>query len=70
MYNVYLDIYFDQYMASSDNKKRKLGNKYHANNFFLETYNYDDRFENKESTDRIRKSDKEESVDLSDMPPY
>ena len=62
-------------------RKRRLGNKYDPINLFLETYDYDAWFENKESTDttrkrdkeestdRTRKSDKEQSVDLSDMPP-
>ena len=33
-------------MALSDNKKRKLGNKYDPIILFLETYNYDDWFQN------------------------
>ena len=45
-------------MALSDNKKRKLGNKFDPINVFLETYNYDVGFENKESTNTTRKSDK------------
>ena len=57
LYNEYLEIYFDEYKALSDAQKRKLGNKYDPINLFLETYNYDNWFEN------------EESVDLSDMPP-
>ena len=36
-------------MALSDKKKRKLGNKYDPINLFLETYNYDDWFENKKN---------------------
>ena len=37
---------------------------------FLEACNYDDWFKNKESTDTTsRKSDKEEYLGLSDMPP-
>ena len=28
MYNEYLEAYFDQYMALSNNKKNNLGNKY------------------------------------------
>ena len=67
-------------MTLSDNKKRKLDNKYDLVNLFPETQNYDVWFENEEqadttrksdkeeSTDTTRKSDKEESVDLSDMP--
>ena len=34
-------------MALSDNKKRKLGNKFDPINVFLETYSYDVGFENK-----------------------
>ena len=36
--------------------------------YFLK-HNYDDWFENEESTETTRESDKEESVSLSDMPP-
>ena len=43
--------------------KRRLGNKYDSTSLFLETYNHDVWFQNEESTD------KEESVDLSDMLP-
>ena len=43
-------------------QKRKLGNVYKSTNLFFETYNYDARYENEESTD------KEESTDLFDMP--
>ena len=39
-----------------------MGNVYNSTNLFFETYNYDARFENEESTD------KEESTDLFDMP--
>ena len=39
--------------------------KYDPENLFLETYNYDYWFQNKESTDIKRESDKEES----EMPP-
>ena len=60
MYNMYLVTYFHQFMALSDNKKRKLCNKYDPVNLFLETYKPEDWFKN---------CHKEESVDLSDMPP-
>ena len=50
-------------------KKRKLVGKYNPVNSFLETYNYENLFKNGESADTTRKSDKEESVDSSDMPP-
>ena len=62
-------------MAFSDNKRRKFSNKYDPINFFVETFNYDVWFENEKSTEtatRIEKvgsTDKEESVDLSDIPP-
>ena len=68
LYNEYLEIYLDEYKAVSDAQKRNLGNKYDNINLFLETYNYV-WFENEESADMTRKSDKKESVDLSDMPP-
>ena len=42
-------------MALSDNKKRKLDYKYHPVNLFLEIYNCDDWFENKESRDPTEK---------------
>ena len=35
-----LEIYFNQFMALSDAKKRKLGNLYGPVYLFLETYNY------------------------------
>ena len=47
-----------------------LGNKYNSINLFFESYNYDIWFENEEPTDiTSRKSDKEESIDVSDMSP-
>ena len=53
MYNEYLETYFNQYMALSDNKKCKLDNKYDLVNLFLvNTYNYDDWFKNEESIDK------------------
>ena len=52
----------------SDAQKRKLGNKYDLINLFLETYN-SVWFENEELADTTsRKSEKFESVDLSEMP--
>ena len=42
--------------------------KHDPKKLFLETYNYDDWFENEESSYTTRKSDKEESIDLSDIP--
>ena len=60
---MYLKTYFNQCMTLSDNKKRKLCNRYDPVNLFHETYNYE------ESVDTTRKSGKKESADLSDMPP-
>ena len=51
---MYLETYFDQYMDLSDNKKRKLGNKYDFGNLFLETYNYDHWFKIEELADTPR----------------
>ena len=68
-YNEYLRTYFDQYMALSDVKKRKVGNKYDPANFFLvDVYNYNDWFIKGKSTDKQEEStDKEEFADLSDV---
>ena len=66
---MHLETYFGQNMTPLGNKKSKLGNKYDPVNLFLETYNYEDWFKNEESADTTRKSDKDEPVDLSDMPP-
>ena len=47
-----------------------LGNKYNPINLFFESCNYEIWFENEESTViTSRKSDKEESIDVSDMSP-
>ena len=44
-------------------KKKDLGNNYNPINLFLETYNYDSWFENKELYDTTTtESDKEESI--------
>ena len=67
LYNEYLQICFDK--SLSDAQKGELGNKYDPINLFLETYNYHVWFENEESADMARKSDKKESVDLCDIPP-
>ena len=63
IYNMYQETYFNQYMALSDNKKRKLGSKYDPVNLFFKIYNYDDWLKNEELVD------KEESVDLPHMQP-
>ena len=66
-YNQYLEIYFDEYKALSDIKKRKLSNKYDPINLFLETYNYYVWFENEESADTQEEIKK--SLYLPDMAP-
>ena len=35
LYNDFLEIYLNEYMALSNAKKRKLGSKYDATNLFL-----------------------------------
>ena len=47
---------------------KKIAYRYDRTNSFLETYIYDSWFENEESPDATRKSGKEESADLSDLP--
>ena len=64
LYNEYLEISFNQYMAFSDGKKRKL-DEIISYLFLVDTHNYDNWYENKESAHPARKSDKEES----DIPP-
>ena len=49
--------------------KKKISDEYDPINLSLETYNYKDWFKNEESADAARKSDREGSIDLSDMPP-
>ena len=51
-------------------KKSKLGNKHDLVHLFLvDTHDYDNWHENEELVDTKRKSDKEESVHLTDIPP-
>ena len=51
-------------------KKGKLGNKQDLVHLFLfDTHDYDNWYENEDLVDTKRKSDKKESVDLTDMPP-
>ena len=64
LYNEYLEIYFNQYMTLSDAKKWTLGDKYNLESLFLKGYYYNVWSENKGQS-----TDKEKSVDLSDMPP-
>ena len=61
LYNEYLEISFNQYMAFSGGKKRKL-DEIISYLFLVDTHNW---YENKESAHPARKSDKEES----DIPP-
>ena len=63
LYNEYLEICFNQYITLSDAKK-KLSDKYDPEMLFLEGYDYNVWSENKEES-----TDKEESVDLSDILP-
>ena len=63
MYHEEIDIYFDQCIALSDNRKRKLGNKYDPINLLLKAYDYGVWFENEELINTIRKSDEEELTD-------
>ena len=55
LYNEYLEIYFDQYMALLDARKRKLENKYNPINLFLDTYNYNSWFEESHDTNLKKK---------------
>ena len=56
MYNEYLQTYFVQYMALSENKKSKFGNKYSPVNLFVvDAYNYDEWFKNEKLTDTTKK---------------
>ena len=64
LYNEYLEIYFNQYMTLSDTKKRTFGKKYDPESLFLEGHDYSLRSENNEES-----TDKDESIDFSDMPP-
>ena len=68
--NEYLAIFFDQYKNLTDAVKRNLGNWYDPINYFLDTCDHSVWFENEELVDKTpKKTDKEESVDFSDMPP-
>ena len=58
-----VETYFDKYNELSDAKINKMHPKYDPESLFVKTYNYDAWSENEELTD------KEESVDSSDMPP-
>ena len=63
LYKKLLGAYFDEYYYLSDTKRKKVNSKYKPKNLFIKGYNYNDWYEN------VEPSDKEESVDISDMPP-
>ena len=53
----------------SDAERKNMNNRYKPIKLFIEGYNYNDWYKNVESSDKEKLSDKEELVDLSDMPP-
>ena len=61
LYNVYLEIYFDQYMSLSDAKERKLGKQCDSKTLFIDGYNYSVLSEIEEES-----TDKEELTDATD----
>ena len=63
LYKKLLGAYFDEYYYLSDRKRKKVNSKYKPKKLFIKGYNYNDWYEN------VEPSDKEESVDISDMPP-
>ena len=62
-----LEIYFNEHYNLSNAKRNKIKHKYEPNKLFLGKYSYNLWFKNEEAPDTTRKSDKEESVDLSNM---
>ena len=68
-YNDLLKTYFDEYYDLSDAGRKKMEHKYKPKSLFLKACNYDLCLENEKSTDKKDLNDKNESVDLSDMPP-
>ena len=62
-----LEIYFNEHYNLSNAKRIKIKHKYEPNKLFLGKYSYNLWFKNEEAPDTTRKSDKEESVDLSNM---
>ena len=64
--NEFIEIYFDEFVALLHADKRELVNKYDPTNLFLETYNYDNWFENKKSASTTKPGE-EESVDFPHM---
>ena len=65
LYSEYLEIYYYQYIAASDARK-KLGNKYDPKNLFLEGYGYGVWLE--ELTDKEKLTNAEESTDIPPLP--
>ena len=60
LYNKLLGIYFDE---SDAERKKKLNSKYKPQKLFIKGCNYNDWYKN------VEPPDKEESINLSDMPP-
>ena len=60
---------YDEYYYLSDAERKNMNNRYKPIKLFIEGYNYNDWYKNVESSDKEKLSDKEELVDLSDMPP-
>ena len=72
--NELLGTYFHEYYYLSDAERKKMNNKFKPKKLFIEGYSYNDWYENVELPDKEKSSDeglsdKEESVDLSDMLP-
>ena len=68
LYNDFLAIYFNECNELTDARRNKMEHKYDPAKLFLEKYNYEVWFENKEFTDKEESTDKKESVDLPPMP--
>ena len=66
--NDFLAIYFIECNELPDARRNKMEHKYDPAKLFLEKYNYEVWFENKEFTDKEESTDKKESVDLPPMP--
>ena len=68
LYNVFEEIYFDEYYDLSDAKKKKRNyHKYEPEKLFLKAYNYNLWHENEETTDKEDSTDKEEPTDKEDL---
>ena len=64
LYDELLETYFDEYYELSGDKREKVESIYDPKDLFLEGYDYSVWSENEKKL-----TDKEESKDLSDMPP-